>query len=249
MKFIDKFKSVNFNKRKKGTSLKYIILHYTAMKDYYETLSRLCEKKNKLSSHFLVNKYGDIFYLVDVSKRAWHAGKSNWKEVSDINSESIGIEIDNSGHFYDFENYTSKQIKSLIKLLKYISRLYKIKKHNILGHSDISPYRKIDPGEKFPWIRLKKNNLSFLPNNLPKNKTIKINKHLDIHLLKKNRKKRSFYMLSKIGYDIQPAKKNNKKYAMLIKAYQMHYRQSLVSGKLDEKTYKLIQSHFNELLT
>ena len=249
MKFIDKYKSINFNKRKKGTFLNYIILHYTAMKNYNEALSRLCEKKNKISSHFLVNKYGDIFYLVDVIKRAWHAGKSNWRNVLDINSESIGIEIDNSGHLYDFENYTPRQIKSLIKLLKYISRLYNIKKHNILGHSDISPYRKIDPGEKFPWKKLQRNNLSFLPNNLSKSKTIQINKYLNNKLLKKNKKLRSLYMLEKIGYNVQPAIKNQKKYAMLIKAYQMHYRQSFVSGKLDKKTYKLIQSHFKELLT
>ena len=115
MKFIDKYKSANFNKRKKGTFLNYIILHYTAMKDYKEALSQLCDKNNKVSSHFLINKSGDIYYLVNIMNRAWHAGKSKWRKVSDINSESIGIEIDNSGHLYNFENYTSKQIDSLIK--------------------------------------------------------------------------------------------------------------------------------------
>ena len=249
MKFIDKYKSASFNKRKKGTFLNYIILHYTAMKDYKEALNHLCDKNNKVSSHFLINKSGDIFYLVNIVNRAWHAGKSNWQKVSDINSESIGIEIDNSGHLYDNENYTSKQINSLIKLLKYISYICPFKKHNILGHSDISPYRKIDPGEKFPWIKLKKNNLSFLPNKLSQNNTNQIDKYLINKLGEKNRKQKSLYMLKKIGYDIEPAKNNNTKFIMLIKAYQMHYRQSLVSGKLDLKTFQLIQSHFNEILT
>ena len=127
MKLIDKYKSPNFNKRKKGTFLNYIILHYTAMKNFKEALCHLCDKKNKVSSHFLINKSGDIFYLVSITSRAWHAGKSNWQKISDINSESIGIEIDNSGYLYDFENYTTKQIDSLIKLLKYISYNYSIK--------------------------------------------------------------------------------------------------------------------------
>ena len=249
MKFIDKYKSPNFNKRKKGTFLNYIILHYTAMKNYKEALNHLCDKNNKVSSHFLINKSGDIFYLVSIMCRAWHAGISNWRKVSDINSESIGIEIDNSGYLYDFENYTTKQIDSLIKLLKYISYNYAIKKHNILGHSDISPYRKIDPGEKFPWIKLKRKNFSFLPKKLSQNKATQINKYLDNKLAIKNRKQRSLYMLKKIGYDIKPAKNNNTKYSMLIKAYQMHYRQSLISGKLDLETFQLIQSHFNETLT
>ncbi len=249
MKFIDKYKSASFNKRKKAIFLNYIILHYTAMKDYKEALNHLCDKNNKVSSHFLINKSGDIFYLVNIVNRAWHAGKSKWREVLDINSESIGIEIDNSGHFYENENYTSKQINSLIKLLKYFSYTYSIKKHNILGHSDISPYRKIDPGEKFPWIKLKKNNLSFLPNKLSQKNANKIDKYLVNQLGERNRKQKSLYMLKKIGYDIEPATNNNVKFIMLIKAYQMHYRQSLVSGKLDFETFQLIQSHFNEILT
>ena len=163
MKFIEKYKSPSFDIRKKGTFLSYIILHYTAIKDYNEALSHLCKKENKVSSHFLINKSGEIFYLVDILNRAWHAGQSYWRGVTDINSESIGIEIDNSGHYLDFEDYTLKQINSLIKLLKYICNKFSINNQNILGHSDIAPYRKLDPGIKFPWTKLNNVNLSFLP--------------------------------------------------------------------------------------
>ncbi|HJO13162.1 MAG: N-acetylmuramoyl-L-alanine amidase [Pelagibacteraceae bacterium] len=249
MKFIEKYKSLSFGIRKKDSSLNYIIIHYSAIKSYKEALSYLSERKNKVSSHFFINKSGEIFYLVDLKNRAWHAGRSYWKGIIDINSESIGIEMDNSGHHYDFENYNPKQIKSLIRLLKYISKRFNINKQNVLGHSDISPYRKIDPGERFPWKKLNKNNLSFLPNKLLRNKKNKIERYLEKKIDNRNKKYRLLYMLNKIGYDIRAAKKDKKKYYMLIKAYQMHYRQSLVSGKLDLETYNLILSHYNEVLT
>ena len=94
MKFINKYISVNFNLRKKGHKIKYIILHYTAIKSDYEAIKHLIDKKNKVSSHFLINKKGKIFSLVDLKKRAWHAGRSFWKGDRDINSNSIGIELD-----------------------------------------------------------------------------------------------------------------------------------------------------------
>ena len=112
MKFIEKYKSPNFDRRKKASSLNYIIIHYTAIKSYKEALSHLCKKENKASTHFFISKSGEIFHLVDIINRAWHAGRSYWKGIVDINSESIGIEMDNSGHHYDFENYTPKQLNS-----------------------------------------------------------------------------------------------------------------------------------------
>ena len=103
MKFINKYKSPNFDKRKKGSKIKYIIIHYTAMRTDIEALNFLCNKKNKVSSHFLINKSGKIYKLVNLQNRAWHAGESYWKGERDINSNSIGIEIDNSGKILDFE--------------------------------------------------------------------------------------------------------------------------------------------------
>ena len=121
MKFINKYKSANFNLRKKGHKIKYIILHYTAIKSDYKAIQHLICKKNKVSSHFLINKKGKIFSLVNIKKRAWHAGKSFWQGDNDINSNSIGIELDNTGHYINFERYTKKQVDS-IKLLKFLKR-------------------------------------------------------------------------------------------------------------------------------
>ena len=94
MKLIEDFKSPNFNNRKDKSAIRYIILHYTALNTYKEALEHMCNKKNKVSSHFLISKKGQIFYIVKISKRAWHAGKSYWKGSEDLNSSSIGIEID-----------------------------------------------------------------------------------------------------------------------------------------------------------
>ncbi|MFL2510334.1 MAG: N-acetylmuramoyl-L-alanine amidase [Alphaproteobacteria bacterium] len=249
MKFINKYKSANFNTRKKGHRIKFIILHYTAIKSDYEAIKHLIDKKNKVSSHFLVNKKGKIFSLVDSKKRAWHAGKSFWKGDMDINSSSIGIELDNTGHYLNFERYPKKQIDSLINLLNFLKNKFKIDDQNFLSHSDISPYRKNDPGEKFPWKKLLKCNLGFTPKALSQKEYETIKKNLN---LKRNKtlKQSALYMLSNIGYDISLAKKNNSKYFfMLIRAYQMHHRQKLVNGKLDNETVKLIASHFNQTLT
>ena len=248
MKFIYKHKSPNFNYRKKGTFIRLIILHYTALDNNSMALKHLCNKKNKVSAHFLINKSGKIYYLVKNSYRAWHAGKSFWKGNSDINSESIGIELDNSGHHNFFEEYNSKQINSLIKLIKKLSKKFNINKHSILGHSDIAPYRKIDPGEKFPWRKLYKAKLVFIPKKLNKNKATKIEKELNLKKLK-YKKDKVLYLLKNIGYDVKPASKNIEKFYSLIRAYQSHFRSKKVTGKLDQETYNLIQFHYNELLT
>ena len=164
MKFINKYKSPNFNKRNKGDKIIYIILHYTAMDSDIDALEYLIDKKNKVSSHFLINKSGNIFNIVNLKYRAWHAGKSYWKGDFDINSKSIGIELDNSG----YESYKKGQIQCLINLLNFLIKKYNVNSNNILAHSDVAPYRKIDPGEEFPWKKLSRLNISILPNKISK---------------------------------------------------------------------------------
>ena len=112
-----------------------------------------------MSSHYLINRKGEIFKMVNDLNTAWHAGKSRWKNFINLNRYSIGIELVNKGHEYGYQKFSSNQINSLISLCKNLKKIYKIKNENFLGHSDIAPLRKVDPGENFPWRKLSKYNL------------------------------------------------------------------------------------------
>jgi len=248
MKFIESYKSSSFDLRTHSIKIKYLIIHYTAMRSHEEAIKYLCNKNNKVSSHFLINKTGDVFNLVNLSFRAWHAGKSFWKKESDINSSSLGIELDNSGHFLDFENFSALQIEALIKLIKYLKKKYKIKPHNILGHSDIAPYRKFDPGEKFPWKKLYNKDICFFPLKLSISRSRTIDEKLN-KIFAASMKSRSLYMLEIIGYNVSTSFDDRKYFKMLIRAYQMHYMGKDVTGILNKKTYEIIKAHYNHVLT
>ena len=172
--------------------------------------------------------------MVPDSYVAWHAGKSNWKKHNLLNKSSIGIELDNPGHDHGYQSFKLKQIKSLIKLLKKLKTKYQIKKENVLGHSDIAPERKKDPGEKFPWYLLARTKLCLWPNlklkNLKKFRNQKLNKEDEAEFIKN---------IYKIGY-CKIAKTNEKssnKY--LTKAFQRRFRNELVDGKIDFECFLL----------
>ena len=149
--------SPNYSKKtRKKDDIKFIILHYTGMQSEIASLKRLKDINSKVSSHYFINRKGKIHQLVKDNKIAWHAGKSKWKSMTNINKYSIGIELVNRGHMYGYEKFPKSQIISLIRLCKKLKIKYHIKNENFLGHSDIAPLRKIDPGEKFPWKKLKK---------------------------------------------------------------------------------------------
>ena len=142
--------SPNFSqKRRQLKDIKFIIIHYTGMQSEIESLNRLKDEKSKVSAHYFINRGGKITQLVKDNKIAWHAGKSKWKNFKNLNKHSIGIELVNKGEEYGYQNYTKIQIKSLIKLCRKLKK-YLINKENFLGHSDIAPLRKTDPGKKFP---------------------------------------------------------------------------------------------------
>ena len=222
--------SINFsiNKRRKK-SIKFIIIHYTGMKSEIAAIKKLTENSN-VSSHYFIKSNGCIINMVPELFEAWHAGKSYWKDFRLLNKYSIGIEIQNPGHDHDYKKFDSKQIISLKKLLKYLIKKYKIKTNNILGHSDIAPNRKKDPGEKFPWRDLFKDNLCQW--HRLDEKRIKRLRYQKIDNLKKNI---FFKNLHKIGYG-----KYEKKY--LIKAFQRRFRQGLVNGKVDEECFLISKS-------
>ena len=152
--------SPNFNLPKRVKNrIKFIIIHYTGMKKESAAIKRLQDPKSKVSSHYLIKNNGGIINLVPDLYEAWHAGVSSWKHFTSLNKNSIGIEITNPGHQHGYRNFSSKQILSLKKLLYFLIKKYRIKKKCVLGHSDISPSRKKDPGEKFPWEYLAKKNI------------------------------------------------------------------------------------------
>ena len=145
-------KSVNFSKKtRRLRDIQYLIIHYTGMQSARVSMKRLKNPNSKVSCHYLIDRNGQIYKMIDDANIAWHAGKSKWKNIKNLNKYSIGIEIQNKGHFINYQNFPKKQISSSIVLIKSLLKKYKIKKNNVLGHSDIAPLRKKDPGEKFPW--------------------------------------------------------------------------------------------------
>ena len=173
--------SPNFNQRKRSyKSIKLLIIHYTGMQSERESLIRLCNPKSKVSSHFLINQKGKVYRLIQDNQIAWHAGISSWAKYKNLNRNSIGIELVNKGHSFGYTNFKKKQISSLIKICKRLIEKYNIKKNNIVGHSDVAPLRKSDPGEKFPWKELASGKIgiwhSYSSNFLKKFRKIKIKK-------------------------------------------------------------------------
>lgn len=142
--------SPNFNNRNSETTIDYIILHYTAMATATEAIERLCGPENEVSAHYIISKDGCVTQMVDERLRAWHAGESCWQGLTDINSRSIGIELDNKGD----EPFPIAQINSLKALVKNIMKKHELGPESLLGHSDIAPARKQDPGPHFPWKEL-----------------------------------------------------------------------------------------------
>ena len=203
------------------------------MQSEIESIKRLTDKKSKVSSHYLINRKGKILKMVSDKRIAWHAGKSRWKKYKNLNNCSIGIELVNKGHNIGYQNYTNSQILSLINLCKNLKKKYKINSSNFLGHSDISPLRKIDPGEKFPWKKLSKFKLgkwySLKNTNFPE-----IDKNND-----KEKIRLFFKNLHKIGYRYFNLNKRGNKDAFIIKAFQRRYLPDRISGKIDEITLKI----------
>lgn len=131
-----------------------LVLHYTGMPDAASAISWLANPESKVSAHYVVAEDGQIVRMVDEDKRAWHAGVSYWRGMTDINSASIGIEIVNPGHEWGYRPFTDDQMNALIPLVHEIIGRYSISRGNVVGHSDIAPARKQDPGELFPWAKL-----------------------------------------------------------------------------------------------
>ncbi len=221
--------SPNFSSIARNTkNIKFLIFHYTGMKSEKSAILKLTDDKSKVSAHYFIKKNGEIILMVPDLHIAWHAGKSKWKNYNFLNKYSIGIEISNKGHENGYQAFSKKQIYSLTRLSKILIKKYKIKKTNILGHSDIAYNRKKDPGEKFPWKLLSKKKVSVW-HNLNQKKLIKLR---NIHI-NNIEKKQLFKYLGKFGYFVNKISKIQKKKLLL--AFQRRFRNALVSGKPDKE--------------
>ena len=222
------------NKKK----IKFIVLHYTGMQSERVAIKRLTDKKSKVSSHYLINREGKIIKMVEEKKIAWHAGKSKWKNFTNLNNQSIGIELVNKGHQFGYTNFSKKQILKLVLLCKILIKKYKIKKTNILGHSDIAPLRKMDPGEKFPWKYLSKKKVGYWH---------KVSKFKNYNFNKANLRKLFFTNLHKIGYRYFDIKKPLRNDLKAVKAFPRRFRQSKVNGLIDQESLQISDYLANSL--
>ena len=226
--------SINFDKvPRSAKKIIYLIYHYTGMKSEKKAIQRLSNKNSKVSCHYFIKRNGNIINMVPDKFIAWHAGVSNWKKHKNLNDKSIGIEIQNSGHSGKNEEFSIKQIRSLLFLSKILKKKYNIKSKNFLGHSDIAPSRKKDPGEKFPWKYLAKHKIGIWY-NLPK-KNLKL-RYVEVSI--KEKKLFSLY-LKKIGYSFKKKSKNLK---FIIKAFQRRYRSKLINGKIDKECLEIAKN-------
>lgn len=232
MKIISNLTSNKSKKTRYRKDIKFVIIHYTGMQSEIESIRRLKNPKYQVSCHYLINRNGKIFRMVEDKYIAWHAGKSKWKKFVSLNKNSIGIELVNKGHKFGYQKFSNVQILSLVKLCKILKKKYAIKKENFLGHSDIAPLRKTDPGEKFPWQRLSKHKLGVWYKNIGRN--FKVDK--------KNKNVLFFKYLHKLGYRYFSLSKRTSEDKKIIKSFQQHYVPDNVTGKLDQKTLKI--SHF-----
>ena len=225
--------SPNFNPKKRITKeIKFIIFHYTGMKRESDAINKLTNIQSEVSCHYLIKNNGEIITMVPDLYISWHAGKSFWGKYKSLNQNSIGIEITNPGHEFNYKKFSKKQISSLLKLSKFLIKKYKINPKNILGHSDVALDRKKDPGEKFPWKYLSQKKIGLWhtekKKELIKNRKVKTSK-VD--------KKLFFNNLFKIGYSKKIQQNTNKEnyFTSITKTFQRRFRQELVNGKIDRE--------------
>ena len=210
--------SPNHDDRSRPISM--IVLHYTDMLTAEEAIGRLCDPDAGVSCHYLVTKDGEVVRMVPEERRAWHAGRSYWRGLTNVNDDSIGIELDNPGHTNGYEAFPDAQIEALIPLLSDIKQRHNITRGNVVGHSDVAPVRKRDPGELFPWAKLAKVRLA-----LPRPTR---------NLMDPNWTDAGFLLaLERFGYDVSDR-------MAAIMAFQRRFRPELIDGTIDGECRSLL---------
>jgi N-acetylmuramoyl-L-alanine amidase len=228
MEFIEA-PSPNFGPRTKGPP-RMIVLHYTGMPTGEAALERLRDPEAEVSAHYMVEEDGRIFRLVAEERRAWHAGKSSWRGEADVNSASIGIEIVNPGHEFGYRPFPEPQVAAVFALVADIRTRWTIEDVDIVGHADVAPDRKEDPGELFPWKRLAEagQGLWAEPASAPGGEMQEGQEGAAVFALQAG--------FTRLGYDLPPDGKFDAHTAAVVRAFQRHWRQDKVDGVADGET-------------
>lgn len=208
--------SPNFDQRPDGQAVDILLLHYTGMRSAAEALDRLCDPAAKVSAHYCIDEDGTVYRLVDETQRAWHAGLAEWAGASDINARSIGIEIVNPGHEFGYRAFPEPQIQAVTALCSEVLARHPIPAARVLGHSDVAPLRKDDPGELFPWDRLAKAGIGLWPDSTAPASPDPDQARRD---------------LGAFGYGYL-----DQDFEAVVRAFQRHFRPQGVSGHLDAET-------------
>ncbi len=225
--------SPNRGPRRGGRRPDLVILHYTGMRTAEAALARLCDPRARVSAHYLIDEAGTLYRLVDEAARAWHAGLSAWEGESDVNSRSIGIELHNPGHEFGYRPFPEAQIVRLITLLRQIVSRHDIRPWHILGHSDVAPGRKQDPGELFPWQRLAAAGLGLWPTPAPVAAPPPIAKVQE--------------MLHRFGYRIPRHGRADKATRTVVAAFQRHWRPHMIDGVADGETVAILRGLLSDI--
>jgi N-acetylmuramoyl-L-alanine amidase len=220
--------SPNFDNRVSPPDM--IVLHYTGMKTGAEALARMTDPEAKVSAHYMIEEDGRVYSLVSEERRAWHAGVSFWKGATDINAASIGIELVNPGHEFGYRAFPDAQIDALIELMDDIRSRWTVPESRILGHSDVAPARKTDPGELFPWKRLAEagHGVWVEPNGAPGAPLAEGDEGAGVFAMQAG--------LTRIGYDCAPSGKFDAQTTTVVRAFQRHWLQTRVDGIADGET-------------
>jgi N-acetylmuramoyl-L-alanine amidase len=216
--------SPNHNARPPGKPIDMLVIHYTGMPDAESALQRLTDPKAEVSSHYLIDEEGHAYRLVDEQRRAWHAGISYWAGKRDINGISIGIELANPGHEFGYRPFAEPQMSALVSLCRAIIARHPIPPQRVLGHSDVAPGRKIDPGELFDWQRLAASGIGKWPKPAEGPK--------DLAAVQK--------ALARFGYEVTASGEADEATRLALSAFQRHFRPARIDGLADAETSALL---------
>jgi len=212
--------SPNYDDRE-GQKIDMLVLHYTGMRNADDARDKLCSanSEKKVSAHYLIDEDGTVYHMVPEEKRAWHAGVSFWRGNTNINQRSVGIEIVNPGHEFGYRPFPKPQMESVAELCQAIILRHNISARNVVGHSDVAPERKDDPGELFDWKFLAESGVGLWPEKLADSR---------LHIAEKRLQTANYQLLTDFGYSTTNLPKT-------ITAFQRHFRPKLLNGLWDEE--------------